>query len=80
MRTPETSGSTTPTVSPNEWNTGSTLNTLSSRPKSIRAAAWAAFASMLRWDSTTPLGTPSEPEVNRMAAQSSALRDTNGLS
>ena len=79
MRTPETSGSTTPTVSPNEWNTGSTLKTLSWRPKSMRAAACAAFASMLRWDSTTPFGTPSEPEVNRIAAQSSALRGTSGL-
>ena len=40
----------------------------------MRAAACAAFASMLRWESTTPFGTPSEPEVNRMAAQSSGLR------
>ena len=44
------------------------------RPKSMRAAACAAFASMLRWDSTTPFGVPSEPEVNRIAAQSSGLR------
>ena len=79
MRTPETSGSTTPTVSPNEWNTGRTLNTLSSRPKSMRAAACAALASMLRWESTTPFGTPSEPDVNRIAAQSSGLRATSGL-
>ena len=71
MRTPDTSGRISPTVRPNEWNTGSTLNTLSSRPKSIRAAACAAFASMLRWDSTTPFGVPSEPEVNRITAQSS---------
>ena len=78
MRTPVTSGSTTPTVSPNEWNTGSTLNTLSERPKSMRASACAQFASMLRWESTTPLGTPSEPEVKRMAAQSSGLRCTSG--
>ena len=40
----------------------------------MRAAACAALASMLRWDSTTPFGTPSEPEVNRIAAQSSGLR------
>ena len=45
----------------------------------MRAAACAALASMLRWESTTPLGTPSEPEVNKMAAQSSALRATSGL-
>ena len=45
----------------------------------MRAAACAAFASMLRWESTTPFGTPSEPEVNRIAAQSSGLRLTSGL-
>ena len=74
MRTPETSGSTSPAVSPKEWKTGSTLNTLSVRPKSMRAAACAAFASMLRWESTTPFGVPSEPEVKRIAAGSSGLR------
>ena len=79
MRTPETSGSTRPTVSPNEWNTGSTLNTLSCRPKSMRAAACEALASMLRWDSTTPFGVPSEPEVNRTAAQSCGVRGTSGF-
>ena len=72
------SGSIKPTVRPKEWNTGSTLNTLSSRPKSMRAAACAALASMLRCDSTTPFGAPSEPEVNRIAAGSSALRATSG--
>ena len=66
-------------VSPNEWNTGSTLNTLSCRPKSMRAAACAALASMLRWDSTTPLGVPSEPDVNSTAAQSPGLRATSGF-
>ena len=66
-------------MSPKEWNTGSTLNSLSWRPKSMRAAACAAFASMLRWESTTPFGTPSEPEVNRIAAQSSGLRATSGF-
>ena len=45
----------------------------------MRAAACAAFASMLRWDSTTPFGVPSEPEVNRIAAQSSGLRATSGF-
>ncbi len=40
----------------------------------MRAAACAAFASMLRWESTTPFGVPSEPEVNRIAAGSSGLR------
>ena len=45
----------------------------------MRAAACAAFASMLRWESTTPFGVPSEPEVNRIAAQSSGLRSTSGF-
>jgi len=76
--TPDTTGSTSPTVSPNEWNSGSTLNTLSARPKSMRASACAALASMLRFDSTTPFGVPSEPEVNRIAAGSSGLRATSG--
>ena len=79
MRTPKTSGSMTPTVSPKEWTTGRILNTLSSRPKSMRAAACAAFASILRWESTTPFGTPSDPDVNKIAAQSSGFRSTSGL-
>ena len=45
----------------------------------MRAAACAAFASMLRWESTTPFGVPSEPEVNSTAAQSPALRFTRKL-
>ena len=45
----------------------------------MRAAACAALASMLRWDSTTPFGVPSEPEVNRTAAQSPGFRATNGF-
>ena len=45
----------------------------------MRAAACAAFASMLRCDSTTPFGVPSEPEVNRITAQSSGLRCTSGF-
>ena len=68
-----------PPVKPNEWKIGSTLNNLSSRPKSMRAAACAALASMLRWDNTTPFGRPSEPEVNRITAQSSGLRATSGF-
>ena len=33
---------------------------------------------MLRWDSTTPFGVPSEPEVNSTTLGSSALRATRG--
>ena len=42
-------------------------------------AAWAALASMLRWESTTPFGEPSEPDVNRITAGSSGLRGTRGV-
>ena len=42
-QTPETSGRISPTVSPKEWKSGRTLKTLSVRPKSIRAAPWAAL-------------------------------------
>jgi hypothetical protein len=48
------------------------------RPKSIRAAACAALASMLRLDSTTPFGVPSEPEVNSTATGSSGPRSASG--
>ena len=34
----------------------------------MRDAAWAALARMLRCESTTPFGVPSEPEVNRITA------------
>ena len=67
-------------VSPKEWNTGSTLKTLSSRPKSIRAAACATFASMFVWLKTTPLGTPSDPDVNRITARSKGLATARGFS
>ena len=34
----------------------------------MRDAAWAALARMLRCESTTPFGVPSEPDVNRITA------------
>jgi len=61
-----------PPVMPKEWNTGSTLNSVSCGPKSMRAPACAQFDRMLWWVRTTPFGAPSEPEVNRIAAGSSA--------
>ena len=53
---PPTSGIIRPPVRPKEWNTGSTLNTRSSPLASTRARHCATLASMLRCDSTTPLG------------------------
>ncbi len=61
-----------PPVSPNEWNIGIALNTRSAGLKSTTAATWAMLARMLRWLSTTPLGEPSEPEVNSTTAAESA--------
>src|SRR5262249_41905785 len=52
---------------------------LPSRRKSMRAAACATLASILRWERTTPFGEPSEPDVNNTAAQSSGLRGTSGF-
>ncbi len=76
---PPSSGIIMPPVSPKEWNTGSTLNTLSLALASTRARAWAALARILRWDSTTPFGVPSEPDVNSTTAGSPALRATCGV-
>ena len=67
-----TSGRIVPPVSPKEWNTGSTLSSLSAGEKVMRASACMTLASRLRFDSTTALGVPSEPEVNRMTAGFSA--------
>ncbi len=71
---PPVSGMIRPAVSPKEWNTGSTLNTLSSPCAATRVSDWMALASMLRCESTTPFGVPSLPEVNNIAAGSVACR------
>lgn len=67
-----------PAVRPKEWNTGSTLNTLSVGLKSMLAAACVALARILRCVSTTPLGAPSDPDVNRMTPVSWLLPGTSG--
>ena len=72
MRTPESSGSSRPPVSPKLWNTGSALRTMSRGLKSTTAASWCRFASRLRWLSTTPFGVPSEPDVKSTTAGSLA--------
>ena len=59
-------------MSPNEWNTGSTLSSLSVGENEMRASACITLASRLRLESTTALGVPSEPEVKRMTAGFSA--------
>src|SRR3569623_522638 len=68
---PDNSGSKVPALRPNEWNIGSTLRITSCALKAKRAASCARLASRLACDSTTPLGAPSEPEVNNTTAASS---------
>ena len=51
---------------------------MSVRPRSMRAAPCATLARMLRWERTTPFGVPSDPEVKRMTAGSSAWRSDSG--
>ena len=67
---PLSKGSSMPPVMPKEWNTGSTLNTTSCAVMSKRAMICATLPMRLRCDSTTPLGKPSEPDVNSTAAGS----------
>ena len=56
--------------SPNEWNNGRQLKKMSVGRKPMQLRACAKLDNKLRWDNTTPLGVPSEPEVNRMVAGS----------
>ncbi|MNT51998.1 hypothetical protein D3C72_1889970 [compost metagenome] len=68
---PDTSGSSTPQVRPKEWNSGSAIMNLSSGVKSATARTWATLDSSELCECTTPLGLPSEPEVNSTSAASS---------
>jgi len=69
-----------PPVSPKEWNTGSALNTLSVFLENfMRAPTWAIFARILACESTTPFGSPSEPEVNKITAGSSGFVSANAF-
>ena len=71
---PDSTPSSMPPVRPNEWKTGSALNTMSAGVMSKRALICATFDTMFRCDSTTPFGAPSDPAVNSTTAGSSALR------
>ncbi len=62
-----------PAVRPKEWNTGSTLNTLSRRSKSMRAAAWRGIRQHVAVGQHDALRRAFEPEVNRITAGSSGL-------
>ena len=55
---------------PKQWKVGSGLNRTSSRRSASGTCAriWWTLATMLRWERTTPLGSPSVPEVKRMTA------------
>src|SRR3569833_1216693 len=68
---PESSGNKVPALSPKEWNTGRTLRMMSCALNAKRAASCARLASRFTCDSATPLGAPSEPEVNSTTASSS---------
>src|SRR6185503_18148679 len=62
------SGSNVPTVRPKLWKIGMALNSRSVSMRSVTASIWRTLARRLRWLSSTPLGTPSEPLVKRMTA------------
>ena len=62
--------SSNPPVSPNEWKIGSGLNAMSAAVKSKLAAICAMLLRRLAWVRTTPLGAPSDPDVNRTTAGS----------
>ena len=70
---PDSSGSSVPAVSPNEWNIGSAFKITSCELKSMRAATCSRFASTFACDSATPFGMPSEPDVNSTMAGSSGI-------
>src|SRR5690348_15432463 len=67
---PVTSGIIAPQVKPNEWNSGNTIMNLSWIEKSITDLICAILAKILLCECTTPLGLPSEPEVNKTTAGS----------
>jgi len=67
-------GRSAPAVRPKEWKTGSAFSTLSSGEKSMTDRIWAILAWSARWDSTTPFGLPSDPEVNSTTAGCSGSR------
>ena len=64
---PAINGSSAPTVRPKQWKVGSGLNTMSvSGLSPICARTCSTFAMTFSWLSTTPFGSPSVPEVNRI--------------
>lgn len=68
---PRTSGATKPAMTPKLWKSGMALKNRSLSVRSREASICRRLASRLRCVSSTPLGTPSEPLVNRMTAVSS---------
>ena len=62
---PLSSGRITPPVSPKQWNVGSGLNITHSGFRWMWVEIWRALATRFLWLSTTPLGAPKLPEVNR---------------
>ena len=71
MGMPSTRGIRVVMVRPKAWKSGSAERITSSRSGLSTALVWRRFPTMLAWESSTPLGMPSEPELKRMAAVSS---------
>ena len=55
-----------PPVRPKQWKVGKGLNITHSGFNSINWAPWRTLATRFHWLSTTPLGVPKLPEVNRI--------------
>ena len=60
------------TVNPNEWKNGRIPSKTSSGLRWTCSSIWCALLKMLRWERTTPLGSPVDPEVKITVASSSS--------
>lgn len=65
---PFSTGSMEPTVKPNEWNIGRKFSTTSCGLKLITDSSCFRLPRIFAYDSTTPFGVPSEPDVNSTTA------------
>ena len=63
-------GSSTPAVSPKQWNVGKGLKNTQSGFSGMWAATCRQLATRFSWVSTTPLGAPKLPDVNRITPAS----------
>ena len=68
-----------PMPNPNEWKNGKQLKILSDLWKFSVLETWDIFARKLQWESFTPFGIPSEPEVYNITAGLLNLSSVNLL-